>query len=64
MKENEGWWKGDYDGQLQLWFPATFVEEIHQENCENNVCMVTDIYLSNVFGNSICILLDDSQSIF
>ncbi|KAM3870064.1 1-phosphatidylinositol 4,5-bisphosphate phosphodiesterase gamma-2 [Diretmus argenteus] len=25
-KENDGWWKGDYGGKLQLFFPANYVE--------------------------------------
>lgn len=27
-KEVDGWWKGDYGGRLQLFFPANYVEEI------------------------------------
>uniref|UniRef100_A0A671MDT4 1-phosphatidylinositol 4,5-bisphosphate phosphodiesterase gamma n=1 Tax=Sinocyclocheilus anshuiensis TaxID=1608454 RepID=A0A671MDT4_9TELE len=27
-KEEGGWWKGDYGGKKQLWFPANYVEEI------------------------------------
>ncbi|XP_056137808.1 1-phosphatidylinositol 4,5-bisphosphate phosphodiesterase gamma-2 [Lampris incognitus] len=27
-KENDGWWKGDYSGKLQLFFPANYVEEV------------------------------------
>ncbi|CAL8262728.1 unnamed protein product [Merluccius merluccius] len=27
-KELESWWKGDYNGRLQLYFPANYVEEI------------------------------------
>uniref|UniRef100_A0A667XGL4 1-phosphatidylinositol 4,5-bisphosphate phosphodiesterase gamma n=1 Tax=Myripristis murdjan TaxID=586833 RepID=A0A667XGL4_9TELE len=27
-KENDGWWKGDYGGKLQLFFPANYVEEV------------------------------------
>ncbi|KAJ3597022.1 hypothetical protein NHX12_003422 [Muraenolepis orangiensis] len=25
---NDGWWKGDYGGKLQLYFPANYVEEV------------------------------------
>lgn len=25
---NQGWWKGDYGGKKQLFFPANYVEEI------------------------------------
>ncbi|XP_047208932.1 1-phosphatidylinositol 4,5-bisphosphate phosphodiesterase gamma-2 isoform X2 [Girardinichthys multiradiatus] len=27
-KEIDGWWKGDYGGRMQLFFPANYVEEI------------------------------------
>ncbi|KAK9517244.1 hypothetical protein VZT92_025129 [Zoarces viviparus] len=27
-KESNGWWKGDYGGKLQLFFPANYVEEV------------------------------------
>ncbi|XP_067090255.1 1-phosphatidylinositol 4,5-bisphosphate phosphodiesterase gamma-2 [Osmerus mordax] len=33
-KDNDGWWKGDYGGKLQLFFPANYVEEV-----TNNVKM-------------------------
>ncbi|XP_037072934.1 LOW QUALITY PROTEIN: 1-phosphatidylinositol 4,5-bisphosphate phosphodiesterase gamma-1-like, partial [Pollicipes pollicipes] len=26
-KENDGWWRGDYGGRRQLWFPSNYVEE-------------------------------------
>ncbi|XP_061577281.1 1-phosphatidylinositol 4,5-bisphosphate phosphodiesterase gamma-2 isoform X2 [Cololabis saira] len=27
-KEGDGWWKGDYGGKIQLYFPANYVEEV------------------------------------
>ncbi|XP_043208508.1 1-phosphatidylinositol 4,5-bisphosphate phosphodiesterase gamma-1-like [Amphibalanus amphitrite] len=27
-KENDGWWRGDYGGRRQLWFPSNYVEEV------------------------------------
>ncbi|KAF7658022.1 hypothetical protein LDENG_00018360 [Lucifuga dentata] len=27
-KENDGWWKGDYGGKIQLFFPSNYVEEV------------------------------------
>ncbi|XP_068169508.1 1-phosphatidylinositol 4,5-bisphosphate phosphodiesterase gamma-2 isoform X2 [Antennarius striatus] len=27
-KENNGWWKGDHGGKLQLFFPSNYVEEV------------------------------------
>ncbi|XP_029993339.1 1-phosphatidylinositol 4,5-bisphosphate phosphodiesterase gamma-2 isoform X2 [Sphaeramia orbicularis] len=28
VKENDGWWKGDYGGKVQLLFPSNYVEEV------------------------------------
>ncbi|XP_071403455.1 1-phosphatidylinositol 4,5-bisphosphate phosphodiesterase gamma-2 [Centroberyx affinis] len=28
LKENDGWWRGDYGGKLQLLFPANYVEQV------------------------------------
>ncbi|XP_036441229.1 1-phosphatidylinositol 4,5-bisphosphate phosphodiesterase gamma-2 [Colossoma macropomum] len=28
IKESNGWWKGDYGGKMQLYFPANYVEEV------------------------------------
>nr|XP_005986803.1 PREDICTED: 1-phosphatidylinositol 4,5-bisphosphate phosphodiesterase gamma-1 isoform X2 [Latimeria chalumnae] len=27
-KQEGGWWKGDYGGKKQLWFPANYIEEL------------------------------------
>uniref|UniRef100_S4RW41 Uncharacterized protein n=1 Tax=Petromyzon marinus TaxID=7757 RepID=S4RW41_PETMA len=27
-KQDESWWKGDYGGKKQLWFPSNYVEEV------------------------------------
>ncbi|XP_054722477.1 1-phosphatidylinositol 4,5-bisphosphate phosphodiesterase gamma-1-like, partial [Uloborus diversus] len=36
-KENGGWWKGDYGGKKQHWFPSNYVEEIEPaENSDEN----------------------------
>ena len=32
QKKDPGWWKGDYGGRKQHWFPANFVQEIGQYN--------------------------------
>lgn len=37
-KVEEGWWKGDYGGSRQHWFPANHVEEIQPENISEGVC--------------------------
>ncbi|KAJ8684283.1 hypothetical protein QAD02_020075, partial [Eretmocerus hayati] len=31
-KQNGGWWRGDYGGKKQHWFPASYVEEIEQDS--------------------------------
>ncbi|XP_069740315.1 1-phosphatidylinositol 4,5-bisphosphate phosphodiesterase gamma-1 [Narcine bancroftii] len=35
-KQDKGWWKGDYGGKRQLWFPANYVEEIISPLSENS----------------------------
>nr|XP_027200058.1 1-phosphatidylinositol 4,5-bisphosphate phosphodiesterase gamma-2-like [Dermatophagoides pteronyssinus] len=35
LKHESGWWRGDYGGKKQHWFPANFVQEIVQ--CNNLV---------------------------
>lgn len=29
--QNGGWWRGDYGGKKQHWFPANYVEQIDQQ---------------------------------
>lgn len=31
-KEEGGWWRGDYGGKKQHWFPCNYVEEVEQQN--------------------------------
>uniref|UniRef100_A0A4W4FF80 1-phosphatidylinositol 4,5-bisphosphate phosphodiesterase gamma n=1 Tax=Electrophorus electricus TaxID=8005 RepID=A0A4W4FF80_ELEEL len=53
-KEINGWWKGDYGGKVQLYFPANYVEEVaHNATDEDNplgdLCKgVVDISKCNV----------------
>jgi phosphatidylinositol phospholipase C gamma-1 len=45
VKLEGGWWRGDYGGKKQHWFPANFVEEIEgQDNTEEVI-----IYFKNNF---------------
>ena len=30
-KHDGGWWKGDYNGMSQRWFPSNYVEEVEME---------------------------------
>uniref|UniRef100_H3A2I8 Phosphoinositide phospholipase C n=1 Tax=Latimeria chalumnae TaxID=7897 RepID=H3A2I8_LATCH len=34
-KQDGGWWRGDYGGKKQLWFPANYVEEITSTLVQN-----------------------------
>uniref|UniRef100_A0A8B9KDY5 1-phosphatidylinositol 4,5-bisphosphate phosphodiesterase gamma n=1 Tax=Astyanax mexicanus TaxID=7994 RepID=A0A8B9KDY5_ASTMX len=53
-KESNGWWKGDYGGKVQLYFPANYVEEIanpsiDEDNPLGDLCKgVVDISKCNV----------------
>uniref|UniRef100_A0AAY4DMK5 Phosphoinositide phospholipase C n=1 Tax=Denticeps clupeoides TaxID=299321 RepID=A0AAY4DMK5_9TELE len=48
-KDAGGWWKGDYAGNLQLFFPANYVEEAMEDNPLGDLCMgVVDISTCNV----------------
>ncbi|KFQ10087.1 1-phosphatidylinositol 4,5-bisphosphate phosphodiesterase gamma-1, partial [Haliaeetus albicilla] len=35
-KQDGGWWRGDYGGKKQLWFPANYVEEISTQAQEQD----------------------------
>ncbi|KAL4635332.1 1-phosphatidylinositol 4,5-bisphosphate phosphodiesterase gamma-1-like isoform X1 [Arapaima gigas] len=34
-KQEGGWWRGDYGGRKQLWFPANYVEELPCSPCRD-----------------------------
>uniref|UniRef100_A0AAR2IMP1 Phosphoinositide phospholipase C n=1 Tax=Pygocentrus nattereri TaxID=42514 RepID=A0AAR2IMP1_PYGNA len=36
IKESNGWWKGDFGGKMQLYFPANYVEEVVNNAAETN----------------------------
>lgn len=42
-KVEKDWWKGDYGGSRQHWFPAIFVEEIQPENINEGVYIVGSV---------------------
>ena len=63
-KVEDGWWRGDYGGKKQHWFPSNYVEVIEpEENHDDNVsqrfsfmflyfrCLVWGVYAN---GMSIC----------
>uniref|UniRef100_A0A672T4X2 Phosphoinositide phospholipase C n=1 Tax=Sinocyclocheilus grahami TaxID=75366 RepID=A0A672T4X2_SINGR len=41
-KQEGGWWKGDYGGKKQLWFPANYVEEISPTATEPDRSQATE----------------------
>ena len=43
-RQSEGWWRGDYGGQKQHWFPANYVEEIDQQENQGDVGFEFYIY--------------------
>uniref|UniRef100_A0A8C5AH59 Phosphoinositide phospholipase C n=1 Tax=Gadus morhua TaxID=8049 RepID=A0A8C5AH59_GADMO len=50
-KENDSWWKGDYGGKLQLYFPANRVEELSsnpkpEPKAKVNCCFIQPVSLS------------------
>jgi hypothetical protein len=57
-RQDDGWWRGDYGGKKQHWFPSNYVEVIEpQENRDDNVSCksVTSLYLL-LQRASICVL--------
>ncbi|KAK2708596.1 hypothetical protein QYM36_014260 [Artemia franciscana] len=34
-KEDGGWWKGDYGGRRQMWFPANYTKEVTEQKEES-----------------------------
>jgi phosphatidylinositol phospholipase C gamma-1 len=43
IKEEVGWWKGDYGGKKQHWFPMNYVEPIDINSTEE-VCLLVFNY--------------------
>ncbi|XP_076132550.1 1-phosphatidylinositol 4,5-bisphosphate phosphodiesterase gamma-1 isoform X1 [Alosa pseudoharengus] len=41
-KQEGGWWKGDFGGKKQLWFPANYVEEISPTAVEPDRTQLTE----------------------
>ncbi|MGH0124485.1 UNVERIFIED_CONTAM: hypothetical protein FKN15_077170 [Acipenser sinensis] len=41
-KQEGGWWKGEYGGKKQLWFPANYVEEISPSTLEPESSPLTE----------------------
>ncbi|MEQ2214693.1 hypothetical protein XENOCAPTIV_016796, partial [Xenoophorus captivus] len=46
-KQEGGWWRGDYGGKKQLWFPANYVEEVPSSPTrELDEAVSRDMYLT------------------
>jgi len=43
-RQSAGWWRGDYGGKKQHWFPANYVEEIDQQENQGDVGLKFYIY--------------------
>jgi len=43
-RQSGGWWRGDYGGKKQHWFPANYVEEIDQQETQGDVSLKLYIY--------------------
>lgn len=54
-KVEEKWWKGDYGGSRQYWFPANYVEEIQPEDINEGVCFAGCICTSERRLLSCCL---------
>ena len=43
-RQSGGWWRGDYGGKKQHWFPASYVEEIKPQESQGDVSNFTSQY--------------------
>ncbi|OXB64041.1 UNVERIFIED_CONTAM: hypothetical protein H355_006459 [Colinus virginianus] len=50
-KQEGGWWRGDYGGKKQLWFPSNYVEEI---SSPSSLEPEREVSLGEVVGSSSC----------
>src|SRR5699024_4362476 len=42
VKHDKGWWRGDYGGKRQHWFPENYVTEVDVSTCGSVVSSSTD----------------------
>lgn len=68
VKQEKGWWRGDYGGKLQHWFPVNHVEELvedtHIEKSDSSVrlCFLTkqikhNLHIFEIYQNFYCNIL-------
>lgn len=49
LKQDSGWWRGDYGGKRQHWFPSNHVEELQEAHIENSDSGVRyGIFIKNI----------------
>ena len=46
QKEDSGWWRGDYGGRVQYWFPANYVEQMEVTSLSKDNRVATSRKLS------------------
>lgn len=44
-RQSGGWWRGDYGGKKQHWFPSNYVELIDQQENQGDVSFGFSFYL-------------------
>jgi hypothetical protein len=47
-KHDGGWWKGDYNGMVQRWFPSNYVEEVEMEAAKVDSRLVCTVSCLNI----------------
>ncbi|XP_063064725.1 1-phosphatidylinositol 4,5-bisphosphate phosphodiesterase gamma-1 isoform X2 [Engraulis encrasicolus] len=52
-KQEGGWWKGDFGGKKQLWFPANYVEEISPTAVEPDRTLTENSPLGDLLRGSV-----------
>ena len=52
-KEESGWWRGDYGGKKQLWFPANYTKEIDPSEAQE----MDSVNSSNMFTFSVIFII-------
>lgn len=51
VKQDHGWWRGDFNGHIGWYFPSNFVEEIEDEEDIQSFDKVNQIFIIITFFN-------------
>uniref|UniRef100_A0A8C7T6Q0 Phosphoinositide phospholipase C n=1 Tax=Oncorhynchus mykiss TaxID=8022 RepID=A0A8C7T6Q0_ONCMY len=62
-KDSDGWWKGDYGGKLQLFFPANYVEEVSNNIKAESQDQVGGV-ISILHGVTVLLVWGQSEAVF